>query len=54
MAVRGGAHDRFSGDIAAGAWPVLDNERPAEPVGEPLRNDARNYVGPGAGRRRHD
>ena len=44
MAVRGRAHDRFGGDIAAGARPVLDNERLAEPFRQPLAEQPRNDV----------
>jgi hypothetical protein len=36
MAVRGRAHDRLGGDIAAGARAVLNNERLAEPFRQPL------------------
>ena len=50
MAVRSGARDRFDRDIAAAARPVLDNERPAEPVGEPWRDQARDNVDTAAGR----
>jgi hypothetical protein len=36
VAVRGCPHHRLGGDIAAGAGPVLDNERLSEPLGECL------------------
>ena len=44
MAVRGRAHDRLGGDIAAGAWAVLNNERLAEPLRQPLADQSRNNV----------
>src|SRR5215471_15530991 len=44
MAVRRRAHDRLGGDIAAGAWTVLDNERLAEPFRQPLADQPCNDV----------
>ena len=41
IAVRGRAHDRLGGDIAASARPVLDDERLAEPLRQPLTDQAR-------------
>ena len=44
VAVRGRAHDRLGGDIAAGAWPVLDDKWLAEPLRQPLTHQAREDV----------
>ena len=44
MAVRGRAHDRLGGDIAAGARPVLDNERLTEAFRQPLADQPCNDV----------
>ena len=49
VAVRGRAHDRLGGDIAAGARPVLDDELLAEPLRQPLTHQAREDVGRAAG-----
>jgi hypothetical protein len=44
-------HDRLGGDIAAGAGPVLDDERLAEPLRQPLTDQAReNVVRPAGGK----
>ena len=40
---------RLGGDTAAAADPVLDDERLAEPIGQPLRHQARQNVGRAAG-----
>ena len=37
-------HDRLCGDIAAGAQPVLDDERVAEPLRQPLTDQPREDV----------
>ena len=36
VAVRGRPHDRFGGDIAARAWPVLDDEWLTKTLRQPL------------------
>ena len=48
MAVGGRLHDCLGGDIAAGARTVLDNEWLAEPLRQPLADQARNDVGDAA------
>ena len=45
VAVRRRAHDRLGADIAAGARPVLDDEWLAEPLRQPLADQARDDVG---------
>ena len=52
IAVRGRAHDRLGGDIAASTRPVLDDERLAEPLRQPLTDQARDDVGRAARRQR--
>src|SRR5262249_15155436 len=37
--------NRLGGDIGSRAWLVLDDERLAEPLREPLTNETRGYVG---------
>jgi hypothetical protein len=37
-------HDRLGGDVAAGAQPVLDHERLAEPLRQPLTDQTREDV----------
>ena len=49
IAVRRRAHDRLGGDIAASARPVLDDELLAEPLRQPLTDQARDDVGRAAG-----
>ena len=49
VAVGRRAHDRLGGDIAAGARPVLDDELLAEPLRQPLTDQARDDVGRAAG-----
>src|SRR6266404_6123499 len=44
IAVRVCPHDRLGGDIAAGAWPVLDDELLAHSLGQPLGHKARKDV----------
>src|SRR5262249_35162608 len=44
LAVRGRAHDRLGGDIAAGAWAVLNNGRLAGPFRQPLADEPCNNV----------
>ena len=44
VAVGGRAHDGFGGDIAGGARPVLDDEWLAEPLRQPLADQAREDV----------
>src|SRR5215472_5753057 len=44
IAVRRRAHDRLGGDVAAGAWPVLNNELLTEPLREPLSYQTRDDV----------
>src|SRR5258705_13278070 len=50
VAVRRRTYDCLGGDIATRARPVLDNERLAETLLEPLTNEARRYVSWAAGR----
>ena len=42
----GRMHDRLGGDVAAGAGPILDDERLAETLRQPLTDQAREDVGP--------
>src|SRR5262249_44178290 len=49
MPVRGRTHHCFSGDIAAGARPVLNDEWLTETTGQPLPQQARSNVRPAAG-----
>jgi hypothetical protein len=49
IAVRRRPHDHFGADIAAGARPVLDDELLAEPLRQPLPDQARQNVGRAAG-----
>src|SRR6516165_10229975 len=44
IAVRCRAHDRLGGDVAAGVWPVLNNELLTEPLREPLSYQTRDDV----------
>src|SRR5262245_38949286 len=53
VAVRGGANDRLSANIAARARPVLDDEWLTETLGKPLTHQARSHVG-SATRRKAD
>src|SRR5262245_45799311 len=46
VAVCGRAHDRFGGDVAVRARPVLDNELLTEPLRQPLTDQTRGDVGP--------
>src|SRR5262249_48887510 len=48
IAIRGRTHDRLRGDITAGARPVLDDELLAEPLREPLADQASDDVGAAA------
>src|SRR5438552_13752596 len=45
VAVRGCAHDRLGADVAAAAWPVLDDEWLAESLRQPLSHQTRGDVG---------
>ena len=54
VAVRRRAHDRLGADIAAGARPVLDDEWLAEPLRQPLADQARDDVGAAAGGKADD
>ena len=49
VAVRRGAGRRLGGDDAAGAGTVVDDELLAEPVGQPLGDDAHGGIGDAAG-----
>ncbi len=49
VAVGRRVHDRFGGDVAAGAGAVLDDELLAEPVRQPLRHQPRHDVERAAG-----
>ena len=51
VAVRRRPHDRLGGEICAGARPVLDDELLAEPLRQPLADQAREDVGQAAGRK---
>src|SRR5437660_3664284 len=51
MAVRGGVHDRLGADIAVRAWPVLYDEWLAEPLRQPLSDQACHDVGGTTGRK---
>ena len=53
VAVRGGAHHRLGADIGAGARPVLDDEWLAQPLRQPLTDEASDDVGRAAGRNRN-
>jgi hypothetical protein len=44
VAVRRRLSDKFGGDVAARAGPVLDDELLAEPLRQPLRNEARRNI----------
>ena len=48
VSVRGRAHHGLSAHVAAGAGPVLDDEWLAEPLRQPLPDQARDDVGRGA------
>src|SRR4051812_34124215 len=54
MAVGGRTYDRLVGDIAASTRPVLDDERLAEVIRQPLTNQAREELGRAAGRKADD
>src|SRR5947208_2453719 len=54
IAIRGSAHDRLGADIAATAWPVLNDELLTEPLRQPLTHQARGDVERAAGRRAND
>src|SRR5262245_51192285 len=54
VSVRRGLHDCLSGDVGASAWPVLDDERLAEPLREPLTHQARVNVVRAAGSKSDD
>jgi hypothetical protein len=45
VAVGGGPRGRLGGERAVGAGAVLDHELLAQPVGEPLADEARDAVG---------
>src|SRR5262245_23515477 len=45
VAVGRGTHDRLGADIAAATRPVIDNKLLAEPLREPLADQARGDVG---------
>src|SRR6516164_11008827 len=40
IAISGRAHDCFGGELAGGAWPVLDDERLTQPLRELLTYQA--------------
>jgi hypothetical protein len=48
------ARDRFTGEIAGCAGPILDDHRLADPVGHLLRDQARHDVGRAAGGKAQD
>jgi hypothetical protein len=45
------AHDRFGGEVAGSAGPVLDDDRLPQPRGKPLRHQARQNVVGATGRK---
>src|SRR5713101_9151080 len=45
IAVGGRTHDGFRPDIATGPWPVVHDELLAEPLRQPLTQEAREDVG---------
>ena len=54
VAIRVGLDALLDAEQAAGAGPVLDDDLRAEPLGEPLRSEARDEVRAAAGGERHD
>jgi hypothetical protein len=54
VTVRGRAHDGFGGDIGGCPGPVFDDELLAEPLGQPLTDQARGDVGGAAGGKTDD
>src|SRR5262245_49857928 len=54
VAVRRRLHDRLGTDIAAGTRPVLDDELLAEPLGQPMTDQARGDVGSTTGGKSDD
>ncbi len=54
VTVGGRMHDCFGGCIAAGARPVLDDERVAEPLRQPLTDQTRENVVGAAGSKADD
>src|SRR6266702_2617326 len=42
ISVGGRAHDRLDAEIAAGAWPILDDEWLTKPLRQPLPDQARD------------
>jgi hypothetical protein len=54
VAVRGGARDCLQGQIAAGAGPIVDDDRVAEPLRQRLTDKARVDVGRAAGGNKDD
>jgi hypothetical protein len=54
VAVRRRFRDEVCGDDRAGARPILDHESLAEPLLQPLREQARQRVGAARRRERHD
>ena len=51
MAVSRRVHDRLGGDIAAGTWPVLDDDWLAKTLRQPLTNEARGGICTAPGRK---
>ena len=51
MAVSRRVHDRLGGDIAAGTWPVLDDDWLAKTLRQPLSDEARGDIGTAPGRK---
>src|SRR5262249_43293356 len=47
-------HDRLGGDVAASAWPVLDDDRLAKTFRQPLSDEARGDIGTAPGRKSDD
>ena len=54
VAVRRRPHDHLGPDVAGGARPVVDHQRLAELIRQPLSDDARDDVGRAAGREGDD
>src|SRR5262245_46702816 len=49
VAIRRRTHDGFGGNISTGTGPVLDDKWLAEPLRQPLPNQAPNDIRPAAG-----
>ncbi len=54
VSVRLRIHDGLGAEVAAGSRPIFDDEILAEPLGQPLPDQARGDVDPAAGRKADD